>query len=139
MRQRIEPRIGNLDLDPDHVTAAPAKKVFSPRDLKNLAFTVLLLTAIGVIAVLTASFAGLIPQQFSIGTPKLAARLIILVGIAVSTCAMLTGIFLLFMSSVERGLLALVFPPYLLIGLKRAGIFWHVMAPWSAGILLVAA
>jgi hypothetical protein len=139
--KRIEPTIGNLDLDSD---PAAVKRVQirekSSRQRSAIAHwsvTLLLLLGTVVLFYVGASYAGVLPEHFKFGAPFLVARLLIVAGFTVLFGSQLIGAFLLFRHSFQRGLSVVLFPGYLLIGLKRSGIYWQVMGPWCVGMALV--
>jgi len=139
--QRIEPTIGSLSLEEDPVADAQLRAQVRSKRLRhavaNWSATLLLLAGTTVLCYASASYAGVLPEQLRLGTPGLLARLSIIVGFAFFFGAQIIGSLLLFRYSFERGALTLLFPGYLLIGLKRSGIYWQVMGPWCFGVLLV--
>ena len=139
--QRIEPTIGDIDLDVDPVAAQRASELArsrrTSRAIRDWFITLSLFAALIAICYGAASYAGVLPEQLRFGTPKLLARLLIPLGFAITLGSQAVGSLLLFRFGFERGALALLFPGYLLIGLKRSGIYWSIMGPWCAGLLLV--
>ncbi|MEO8670569.1 MAG: hypothetical protein ABI411_04580 [Tahibacter sp.] len=79
----------------------------------------------------------MIPEQFKFGAPHLSARLLIVSGFAMMAGSQLSGSIMLFRSSFVRGALSLLVPGYFLVGLKRSGIYWTIIGPWSAGIAFI--
>jgi hypothetical protein len=139
--QRIEPTIGTFSLEADPAADAQARAQARSKRLRHAIahWSVTLLLFAGTIGACYAgaSYAGILPEQLRLGTPSLLARLLIIAGFAIVFGSQIIGSLLLFRYSFERGALTLLFPGYLLIGLKRSGIYWQVMGPWCMGFLLV--
>ena len=139
--QRIEPTISNLSLEADPVADAQLRAHLKSKRLRQAVAkwsgTLLLFAGTIVLCYAGATYAGILPEQLRLGTPGLVARLSIIAGFAFFFGAQIIGSLLLFRYSFERGALTLLFPGYLLIGLKRSGIYWQVMGPWCFGVVLV--
>ena len=140
---RVEPTIGSFELDyedPSTDAARAAAKVRRTRkSIKTWAVTLLLFAVLFTVCYGAAWYRGVLPEQFAPGAPQLLARVLVVAGFATILVAQLIGSLVLFAYGFERGALALLFPGYIFIGLKRSGIYWQVMGPWCAGIVMVIA
>jgi hypothetical protein len=140
---RVEPTIGSFDLDYDDPSGdaarAAAKVRRTRRAFKAWSVTLLLFAVLFAVCYGAAWYGDVLPEQFKPGAPQLFARVLVIAGFAIVLGAQLIGSLALFGYGFVRGALALLVPGYVLIGLKRSGIYWQVMGPWCAGILMVVA
>jgi hypothetical protein len=139
--QRIEPTIRSFDLETDPIAEAERRSQAKSKRLRhaivNWCVAVMLFGGTVALCYTAASYSGFLPEPLKLGTPSLLARLSIVVGFMFVFGAQIASSLLLFRYSFERGALTLLFPGYLLIGLKRSGIYWQVMGPWCFGFALV--
>jgi len=138
---RIEPTFSRNEFEANSAADAHVRALAKSRRIhkavKDWRFTLLLLAGTVAICYASAVYSGILPEQFKLGAPLLLQRVLIILGFVVVLGSQFVGSIALFRFGFERGALALLLPGYLLIGLKRSGIFWQVMGPWCVGVLMV--
>src|SRR4051812_47212604 len=115
--QRIDPTIGDIDLNADPAAAAQVRALAKSRRTRTAIHdwlvTTLIFTALVVGCAWFASRAGLVPEQFKLGAPQLFQRLLIVGGLSVVFLAQLIGTVLLFRRSFLQGGLSIFVPGYI--------------------------
>jgi len=141
--QRIDPTIGNTDLDADPAAAAEALALAKSRRTRKAVqewfVTTLMFSTLAVGGAWFASRAGLIPEQFKFGATQLFQRLLIVLGLFVAFLAQLIGTILLFRRSFVQGGLSLFVPGYIFFALKRNALYGPVIGTLCVGLLAVVA
>ncbi len=141
--QRIEPTFGSAESETDQAALARAREIAKSRRMRKAIFDwlVTLFIAFATIALCIACawYAGVIPDQYKFGTPKLFERSIILIGFIVVVGSQLVGSILMFNVSFVQGGLSLFVPGYIYIALRRNKLYEPVMGTWFIGLLAIVA
>ncbi|QBB72182.1 hypothetical protein ELE36_18435 [Pseudolysobacter antarcticus] len=139
--QRIEPTFGSAEPEKDQVALTRARAIAKSRRTRKAILdwlvTVLIAFATIALCVACAWYAGVIPDQYKFGTPKLFERSIIVIGFIVVLGSQLVGSILMFNVSFVQGGLSLFVPGYIYIALRRNKLYVPVMGTWFVGLLAI--